>query len=177
MRLRHVMFVMTALSAIAHSGLRARAECPTLSLDDEFKRSAAVFVGRAIAQSVVPTPHDVQDRATATTFEVETLWKGEPGKTIRIRTCGWTVGDETMTCAESFKFIVGSRYVVFAEGGALETSTCNHTALMGRAAQTLSWLSHKPRKRDFRRGKAGRRRAVAREGQSPTAHSRLATNL
>jgi hypothetical protein len=141
------MFVLTALSAIALPVARARAECPTLSLADDFKRSAAVFVGRAIAQSVVPTPHDARDRATATTFEVEALWKGEPSKTIRIRTCGWTVGDDTMTCGESFTFVVGSRYVVFADGGALETNACHHTAPVNQAAQTLEWLSHKPRKK------------------------------
>jgi hypothetical protein len=95
----------------------------------------------------VPTPHDAQDRATETTFEVETLWKGEPGKTIRIRTCGWVVGDTAVTCGESFKFTVGSRYVVFADGGTLQTDTCHHTALVDRAAQTLQWLSRKPRKK------------------------------
>lgn len=130
----------------------ANAECPTLRIDDEFKRSTAVFVGRAIAQSVATTPTLAWPRATETTFAVESVWKGEPDATIRVRVCGGTVGDEDMSCGEDFRFVVGSRYVVFADGRPLTTNICHHTALLERAAETLEWLSHKPQKRVRNKG-------------------------
>ena len=40
-------------------------------------------------------------------------------------TCGGTVGEESVTCGETFHFVMGSRYVVFAEGQPLVTDTCS----------------------------------------------------
>jgi hypothetical protein len=62
-------------------------------------------------------------------------------------TRGGTVGDKEFTCAEGFRFLVGSRYVVFAEGAPLETSACSRRELVNQAEQTLQWLSHKPHKK------------------------------
>ena len=147
MKLRHATALLVGSFAIARSVIPASAVCATLSLDDEFKRSTAVFVGRVIAQSVATTPTLSWPRATETTFEVEQVWKGDSQKTVRIRTCGGTVGEESITCGEASHFSVGSRYVVFAEGQPLVTDTCHHTALSERAAETLQWLSKKSRKK------------------------------
>ena len=122
-----------------------RAECATLAIDKEFERSTAVFVGRAIAQSISNTPPLSWSRATETTFEVEQVWRGEPAKTIRVQTCGGTVGRERITCGEGFRFEVGGRYVVFAEGAPLATDTRHHTAFIDTSAAdaTVQWLSRK----------------------------------
>jgi hypothetical protein len=125
----------------------AEALCAILSIDDEFKGSRAVFVGRAIAQSAATTPTLSWPQATETTFEVEDVWKGGPEKTIRIRTCGGTVGKQSVVCPEAFHFLVGSRYVVFAEGQQLVTDICHRTARVDRARETLQWLSKKPLKK------------------------------
>jgi len=101
-------------------------------------------IGRAVAQSVRKTP---QGPATVTTFEIEHVWKGQSEKTVRIQTCGGRIGDEDVTCGESFTFVEGSRYVVFASGGPLTTNTCRHTAVADVAAETLRWLSNKPSKK------------------------------
>ena len=144
MRLRHLIFILVASYAIAHSVIPAHAECTALTLDQEFKRSA-IFVGRAIAQSPVTTAANLT--ATETTFEVESLWKGQTKTTPRIRTCGGIAGDKEFACAEGFRFLVGSRYLVFADGAPLETSACSRTELVSQAVRTLQWLSHKPRKK------------------------------
>jgi hypothetical protein len=135
--------LMIAITFLAVGRLVAplRGECPTLALKDEFKRSDTVFVGRAVAQSIVPTPPSSMVRATETTFEIERIWKGEPTKTVRVLTCGGTVGDESVTCSESLTFALGARYVVFADGRPLTTDSCHHTALVERADATLQWLA------------------------------------
>jgi hypothetical protein len=53
MGLRHGVVVLVGSIAIAHAVMPANAECPTLRIDDEFKRSTAVFVGRAIALAML----------------------------------------------------------------------------------------------------------------------------
>jgi len=88
-------------------------------------------------------------RATESTFVVERMWKGEPTKTVRVLTCGGTIGNEGYACAESFNFQVGSRYVVFAGGQPLATSACARTASIVDADTTLKWLAAKPSRTDF----------------------------
>ena len=130
--------------AIWWSVMPVHAACPTLSLDEEFARSTAVFTGRAVAQSVTTRPAPSLPY-TEITFAVETLWKGTPDKTIQIQTCGGVLGDTDYGCVYGFRFVVGSRYVVFAMGTTPETSTCQHTELLNRATAkaTLQWLSKK----------------------------------
>jgi hypothetical protein len=143
------MFIVVLLSGIAISVAPARATCPgPLTLEDQFAGSRTVFVGRAIAQQIVPrTDWPPRDRATETTFEVEEVWKGQTDTTLRLQTCGWNDGSEALTCSEDVIFVVGSRYVVFAAGDPLQTSGCQPTALVDRAGETLQWLSGKPHKR------------------------------
>jgi len=145
MRVRYQAF--TFFTVLAFWIAPARAECPTLSLPDEFTRSESVFLGRAVGQSVISRPSSERGVDRLTTFEVEEVWKGKVEKTERVRTCGGVVGDVDFGCAEAFRFEVGSRYVVFAEGKPLSTDICHHTSMTDRAATTLEWLSTKPSKK------------------------------
>ena len=147
MKLRYATALLLGSFAIARLTMPVHALCAAVTLDEDFKRSTAVFVGRAVAQRVMATPTQSWPRTTETTLEVETLWKGAPEKTVQIRTCGGIVGKEAITCGEGFRFVVGSRYVVFADGQPLTTDACHHTALGERAQQTLQWLSKKPRRK------------------------------
>jgi hypothetical protein len=147
--------VVTSIVTLA-SPIPARAECATLQIADEFDRSTAIFVGRAVSQAIALSPAWSWPRATETTFEIETLWKGEHRRTLRVQTCGGVVGGEAITCSEAFRFHVGAKYIVFADGTPLTTNTCHHTALVDEtvARETLQWLSKKspayPTDRDYR---------------------------
>src|SRR6478735_3167560 len=111
--------ILIGVVAFTNSVIAAPRECPTPTLEDDFNKSAAVFVGRAIAQSVTKTP---QGSTTETTFEIERVWKGQLQKAVRIQTCGGSIGDVSFNCSESFTFGEGSRYVVFASGEPLTTN-------------------------------------------------------
>jgi hypothetical protein len=148
--------LVVASIVILTSPGQVRAECATLQIADEFDRSTAVFVGRAVSQAIAASPAWSWPRATETTFEIETLWKGELRKTSRVQTCGGVVGAEGITCGEAFRFQVGARYVVFADGTPLTTNTCHHTAFVDETVgrETLQWLSKKspvyPAEKDYR---------------------------
>ena len=122
-----------------------RASCPATTLESQFSNSAAIFVGRAIAQQVVSSTGSANERVTETTFEVGDRWKGAAEKTVRVHTCGWTVGNDTVTCSGDVRFAIGEQYVVFAVGQPLMTSACLPNARMDRAERVLQWLSGKPR--------------------------------
>jgi hypothetical protein len=130
---------------VALSIVPMRATCPGFTLDDQYAQNSAVFVGRVIAQRVVGIAPD--RRETETTFELETLWKGEEHSTLQVRTCGWRDGNEAVTCSEGITFVVGSRYVVFANGAPLRTSGCRPTSPVDQAALTLRWLSEETHKK------------------------------
>ena len=122
-----------------------KASCPSAPLESHFSGSTAIFVGRAIAQQVVSATGGGNERVTETTFEVEDRWKGAAEPTVRVQTCGWTVGNDTVTCSSSFQFAIGEEYVVFAIGQPLATSSCQPNARLDRAEKTLQWLSGKRR--------------------------------
>jgi hypothetical protein len=147
MKLRYTVAFLLGSLVIVRWPMPTYAECAALTLDEDFMQSTAVMVGRAVAQSLATTPTLTWPRATETTFQVEQVWKGAIDKSLQIRTCGGTVGREGMICGEAFQFVVGSRYVVFAEGQPLVTSACHHTDLVSSAKETLKWLSSKPLKR------------------------------
>jgi hypothetical protein len=143
------IFLGVCLSGIAMTVAPAGASCPVPpTLEERFAHTPTVFVGRAIAQQIVPWTSRLPagTRATETTFDVEELWKGQPTATLRILNCGWQDADQTVTCSD-FKFVVGSRYVVFAAGDPLETNECFPTALVDQAGETLKGLAGKPLKK------------------------------
>ena len=147
---------MTPRIALALAGLlgvtamfsaTARASCPATTLESQFTSSAAVFLGRATNQHVVTATRGPSDRVTETTFEVQERWKGASKTIVQVQTCGWTLGDKSVTCSDAVRFVIGERYLVFAAGQPLETSDCQPTERLDRADRTLQWLSDKPRLR------------------------------
>ena len=86
---QRLMFIALLLSWIGVFVVPTRAMCfGPLTLEDQFAHSQTVFVGRAIAQQVVPIDSRPGTRATETTFQVEKLWKGQANVTLRVQTCG-----------------------------------------------------------------------------------------
>ena len=125
MNARKWAFVAVLLSCIGVSFDPLFASCPggiqtdDLSLETSFNRSAAVFIGRAIRQSIVKLPK-IEVTFTDGTFEVEDIWKGsQDAKTLVVRTCGYgdpRTGQEQICGGGVYFFDVGSRYVLFVSG-------------------------------------------------------------
>jgi len=92
----------------------------------QYGQAAAVFVGRVVALEVAPNPARAsgEDDMVAT-LRVERRWKGPRTRTIRVRTCG----TQAVGCTCGFDFQLGARYVVFATGRRLETTSCDRTRL------------------------------------------------
>jgi len=67
------------------------------------------------------------------TFEVEQRWKGPSLRRLRVLTCG----TQTFVCPCGADLELGQRYVVFAEGKMLETSSCNRTTIANPAGDDL----------------------------------------
>lgn len=104
------------------------------SLADEYRRSGAVFVGRIVSVEIstrVHEGHRVENMIA--TFYVERRWKGPHARRLRVRTCG----TQTQVCTCGADFQLGQRYVVFAEGKPLETSSCNRTTVADAAGEDL----------------------------------------
>jgi hypothetical protein len=116
----------------------------------EYRRSAAVFIGRVTALEIVNTPPPRPDVHTVATFEVERGWKGSRKRTAKVRTCG---GGQAI-CTVGFTFAHGVRYVVFATGTPLETTICQRTSTVEHAGDVLRWLRDPSNtKRSPRRGR------------------------
>jgi predicted metal-binding protein len=147
MRLPSAVLIAITFALAGHGVPLLRAACAAISLNDDFEHSERVFLGLATDQSILSTPPASMERATETTFEIERSWKGKPAKTVRVVTCGGTVGNSSVWCGEAFNFKVGARYLVFAHGQPLQTSQCRHTsrAEVEGAKDTLRWLEENQR--------------------------------
>lgn len=102
--------------------------CPDLgSLANEYRHSSAVFVGRIVSLEISVKVIDGEkiDNMIAT-FDVERRWKGPAIRHLRVQTCG----TQALACTCGFNFQLGERYVVFAEGKPLTTSSCNRNATL-----------------------------------------------
>jgi hypothetical protein len=106
----------------------------TGTLADEYRQSSAVFVGRIVSLEIstkVVKGHRIENMVA--TFEVERRWKGPSARRLRVQTCG----TQMMACTCGVDFQLGQRYVVFAEGRPLQTSSCNRTTLADTAGEDL----------------------------------------
>lgn len=104
------------------------------SLADEYQRSSAVFVGRIVSIEIatkVVDGHRIESMVA--TFDVERRWKGPSARRLRVQTCG----TQMLVCTCGVDFQLGQRYVVFAEGKPLQTSSCNRTTLADTAGEDL----------------------------------------
>jgi hypothetical protein len=126
------------------SPIAARADdtcrCPALSLDQRVSDAAYVFIGMPVVTAPVPGggspfhsemalqgPRGDVPNDWVTLFRVETLWKGEARRTVRVR-------HEQGDCAVAFK--EGVAAIVFARVdafGVLWTRLCSGDVLEGDA--------------------------------------------
>ena len=104
------------------------------SLADEYRRSSAAFVGRIVSLEIstkVVEGHRIENMVA--TFEVERRWKGPSVRRLRVQTCG----TQMLVCTCGVDFQLGQRYIVFAEGKPLQTSSCNRTTIADAAGEDL----------------------------------------
>lgn len=135
-------FAAITLIVVLWSSSTVRAECPAFTLEQKFKDSAAVFVGRVIGMKTLREPKSV------ISFAVDDLWKEPAGQTLyagkkrfqTIVTCGRVI-DGIVRC-QDLRFELNARYVVFADKDGM--SLCAPTARVEQAARTLRWLADKP---------------------------------
>lgn len=93
-----------------------------------FNSSSAVFSGKVISFE------STWSGKMKATFEVETIWKGEIGKKVKVTT-GRGGGD----CG--FEFKVGEEYLVYAYGeDDLSANICSRTKGLNRADDDISFL-------------------------------------
>jgi hypothetical protein len=98
-----------------------RAQCPAFTLEQKFKDSAAVFVGRVIGMKTLRELRSLREPNSLIAFAVDDLWK-EPvekkqmiystaaGKGAAIVTCG-RVRDGVVTCLD-IRFELNTKFVV-----------------------------------------------------------------
>jgi hypothetical protein len=114
--------------------------CASISIEDEFSAADAVFTGKVLSiqakvgrigrwfreLSAVLSGSDLDD----STFDiviilaVEKYWKGSASGTTTVETA-----DPSICCTCGFEFRSGERYLVFASGAPLRTSSCSRTQL------------------------------------------------
>jgi len=145
-----IRFAATTLISVLWSSSAVRAECPAFTLEQKFKDSAAVFVGRVTGMKTLRASKSLEKPTSLISFVVDDLWKGPAetlyvGKTnIRlatIATCGRVI-DGVVRCLD-LRFELNANFVVFADKDGI--SLCAPTARVDQAAGTLRWLADKPR--------------------------------
>jgi hypothetical protein len=130
-------------ATVGLSNVPVVAECVVDGPERVFDDATAVFLGRAVSQSIVRSTLP-SGRATETTFAVRQVWKGPTEVTLRVQTCGWA-DNNTMGgwCGDSAQFTIGSQYLVFASGNPLVSVGCESLpASSGNSF--LKWLASKP---------------------------------
>ena len=95
------------------------------SLADEYHHSSAVFLGQIVSLEISTKVIDGERfENMIATFNVERRWKGPTVRRLRVQTCG----TQALVCTCGFDFQLGQRYVIFADGTPLKTSSCNRSA-------------------------------------------------
>ena len=146
-----IRFAAMTLVSVLWSSSAVRAECPAFTLEQKFKDSAAVFVGRVVGMKTLREPQRLRQPNSLITFAVDDLWKGPVGKDqmiystatgtkATIVTCGRVI-DGVATCID-LRFELNTKFVVFADKDGI--SMCAPTARVDQAIRTLRWLANKP---------------------------------
>ena len=115
--------LLVALTCLARdAGACICTESAGLAAD--FGEASAVFAGEIVALELVEkTVEDTVVQDMVATFRVVRRWKGPSGDRIRVKTCG----TQASLCTCGAAFALGKRFVVFASGKPLETSSCDRT--------------------------------------------------
>ncbi len=120
---RSLIFIF-ALSSFVVLPSRDAAACGCEDLGsvaDQLGKARAVFLGRIVRlELAIPSVVGRDNEDMVATFKVERRWKGPAKSMIRVRTSGNQVA--ISTCGISFQ--LGRRYVIFASGDPLETTSC-----------------------------------------------------
>ena len=140
--LRSLGVVYLLIAFFVRPTVEARSSAVPDTIDVEFAKSSAVFLGRVVDKRVVRNAHGVRDYTVATLQAIKS-WKGRVATTLDVLTCG---GDSVI-CNPGFEFSVGREFVVFATGEPLWVHGCDRTELVSTARRTLRWLDRKPAKR------------------------------
>lgn len=125
-----IRFLIFACIVATIWNARPVAACPCSdlgSIADEYHHSRAVFVGRIVSieiSSKIIEGERVENMIA--TFVVERRWKGPSMRRLRVQTCG----TQTLVCTCGADFQLGQRYVVFADGKLLQTSSCNRNTTL-----------------------------------------------
>ena len=143
-----IRFAAITLLSVLWSSSAVRAECPAFTLEQKFKDSAAVFVGRVIGMKTLRVSEGLGEPNSTISFAIDDLWKEPAGQTLfvgKIRlqaivTCGRVI-DGVVRC-QDLRFELNAKYVVFADKDGM--SMCAPTARVDQAARTLRWLADKP---------------------------------
>jgi hypothetical protein len=117
----------------------AACECPKATLDDRIGSSAFIFSGRPVVSAPIPpggSPFHSEQTLEApraapndlvTLFRIDTVWKGEARKTVRVR-------HEQGECGTEFKTDVPAIIFATSDGnGVLWTWFCSGDAVDGDA--------------------------------------------
>lgn len=138
MRLPLYTVCLLAFTAVGGT-VRAQCECPSLSLEDRIAGATFIFTGRPMTTAQIPpgaspfhSERSLEQPRTAendlvTLFRIETVWKGESRRTVRVR---HSQGE----CAARFDADVP--IVVFAQAdqaGILWTQLCSGDVASGDA--------------------------------------------
>ncbi len=141
MRKRFVSIGLAAVVYAVISGGQALAacDCPDLSLDERIAGSAVIFSGKPLMFAQIPagsSPFHSEQSIEApggvqydviTLFQVDTVWKGEPTRRIKVR-------HDRSACSVDFK--PNAPVIVFAEAdstGVLWTRLCSGNSASGDA--------------------------------------------
>jgi hypothetical protein len=123
---------------VVFTGRPAAASCAVFEIDSGFRDAKAVFVGQVMATRVVQSANDSFDVRTVATVRVERRWKGPSAKALEVSACG----GGGVVCTVSIDFEIGRRYLFFAEGNPLSTSSCMSWPVE-TASTELRWLARK----------------------------------
>ncbi|MEY2525432.1 MAG: hypothetical protein QOE73_203, partial [Verrucomicrobiota bacterium] len=106
--------VLTCLS-LALNPIQGTTVIPP-TFDELVSRAEVIFQGAVTDVRSQWTGEGAQHRIVSyVTFKVEDSVKGTPGQTYTLRMLGGTVDGETMEVADSPKFKVGDRDIIFVE--------------------------------------------------------------
>ena len=145
MKIYKLLFLITVLLLFSANEIQAH-NCPSRTLLDEFKSSAAVFSGKVVAQEYKRLPDTIYSdpdiKFLHVKLKVDRWWKGS-GDVEVIVLPGLAKGKGyTLRSGETFYFTSNESYLVFATAskGSLLTNDCSRTKTLVKAEEDLKVL-------------------------------------
>lgn len=128
-----ILLISAGTIGYASSACYACSCVPPGTVAEEMEKSVAVFAGK-VTNMEYTNKGNIRSSIDPVyvTMEVSTVWKGEVGKQIVVRT---VAGSESC----GFEFVAGMEYVIYAGGGDAErpvVSLCSRTKSLGSASSS-----------------------------------------